>query len=207
MIILKEVIQYTTTNGCEATWVERTITPQAEVPAVPAVPPTDEVPAVLDDDGNILTPAVPATPGTPEVPAYTPDPIVTDAQVKCHSYDGTQMQMFRDDAAAFGTPLDDYEDMIADIESKIVPYVPPPPVVPQVISMRQARLALHSAGLLTMVEAAIDAQAEPFKTQAMIEWDYATEVARTWPTLMLLAPVLGLTEAQLDALFISASQL
>lgn len=189
MIILKQVTQYTTTNGLEATWVDRTVSPDTEVP---------EVPSVLDEDGKVVTEAV---------PAHTIPGAVTDIQVKCHSYADVQMQMFRDDAAAFGTPLDDYEDMIADIESKIVPYVPPPPVVPQVISMRQARLALHSAGLLTMVEAAIDAQAEPFKTQAMIEWDYATEVARTWPTLMLLAPVLGLTEAQLDALFISASQL
>jgi hypothetical protein len=203
MIILKQVIHYTDTNTVEATWVERTITPQAEVPAVPVVPPTDEVPAVLDDDGNILTPAVPATPGTPEVPAYTPDPIVTDAQVKCHSYDGTQMQMFRDDAAAFGTSLDDYEDMIADIESKIVPYVPPPPVVPTVVTMRQARLALHGAGLLEAVEAAVAGADKAVQ----IEWEFASELRRDWPTLVGLATALSLTDAQIDGLFTQAAQL
>lgn len=185
MIILKEVIQYTTTNGCEATWVDRTITPQAEVPAVPAV---------LDEDGKVITPAV---------PAYTPPDVVTDVQIKCHSYDGTQMQMLRDDAAAFGTPLDDYEDMIADIESKIVPYEPPPTVVPSVITMRQARLALHGSGLLDDVEAAVTAADKA----AQIEWEYASELHRDWPTLVGLAAALGLTDAQIDDLFIAASQL
>lgn len=201
MIILKQVIQYTTTNGCEATWVDRTVAPDTVIPAVPAVP---EVPAVLDADGNVTTPAIPAVPAVLEqiIPGA-----VTDVQVKCHSYADVQMQMFRDDAAAFGTPLDDYEDMIADIESKIVPYVPPPPQVPQVISMRQARLALLGAGLLSTVEAAINAQAEPTKSALRIEWDYATEVARNWPTLLALQPALGLTNEQVDDLFSTASQL
>ena len=104
MIILKSVIQYTTTNGCEATWVDRTVTP-----------------ATTDEEGNDV----------PEV--------VTDVQVKCHSYADTQMQMFRDDAAAFGTPLTDYEAIIADIESKIVPYVPPQPTVADFVNA----LTLH----------------------------------------------------------------
>lgn len=197
MIILKQVIQYTTTNGCEATWVDRTVAPDTVIPAVPAVP---EVPAVLDADGNVTTPAIPAVPAVLEqiIPGA-----VTDVQVKCHSYADVQMQMFRDDAATFGTPLDDYEDMIADIESKIVPPPPPVVVVPQVISMRQARLALHGAGLLDDVEAAV-AQAD--KT-VQIEYEYATELHRQWPTLLVLATALGLTDAQLDALFIQASQL
>jgi len=185
MIILKEVIQYTTTNGCEATWVDRTITPQAEVPAAPAV---------LDEDGNITTPAL---------PAYTPPDVVTDIQVKCHSYDGTQMQMFRDDAAAFGTPLTAYEDMIADIESKIAPPGPVVPVVPTVVSMRQARLALHGAGLLDDVEVAVAGADKAVR----IEWEFATELRRDWPTLVALAAGQGLTDAQVDNLFIQASQL
>lgn len=168
MIILKQVIQYTTTNGLEATWVDRTVAP-----------------ATTDEEGN-------------EVPE-----VVTDIQVKCHSYDGTQMQMFRDDAAAFGTPLDDYEDMIANIESKIVPYVPPPPVVPTVVSMRQARLALNAAGLLGQVEAAVASSTEDVR----IEWQYSSEIRRDWPTLVLLAGALGLTDAQLDALFAQAATL
>ncbi len=199
MIILKQVIQYTTTNGLEATWVNRTIAPDTEVPEVPeqtiTLPQQEISPGVVDT--VLRTQVIPA------VPAYTVPGAVTDIQVKCHSYDGTQMQMFRDDAAAFGTPLDDYEDMIADIESKIVPYVPPPPVVPTVVSMRQARLALYGAGLLDDVEAAV---AQSTK-DVQIEWEFSSELRRDWPTLVLLAGALNLTEAQIDALFIQASQL
>ena len=185
MILLKSVIQYTTTNGCEATWVDRTVAPDTEVP---------EVPAVLDEDGKVVTEAV---------PAHTIPGAVTDVQVKCHSYADVQMDMFRADAAAFGTSLADYEDMIADIESKIVPYVPPPPVVPSVVSMRQARLALYGAGLLDDVEAAVASSTK----DVQIEWEFSSELRRDWPTLVLLAGALNLTEAQLDALFIQASQL
>ena len=79
--------------------------------------------------------------------------------------------------------------------------------VPQVVSMRQARLALLGAGLLSTVDAAIDAQAEPLKSQIEIEWTYATEIDRQRPTLLALAPALGLDSDDLDNLFIAASQL
>ena len=86
---------------------------------------------------------------------------------------------------------------------------PAPPVnpVPQSVSMRQARLALLGAGLLSAVDAAIAAQAEPLKSQIEIEWVYATEIDRNWPTLLALAPALGLDSEDLDNLFIAASQL
>ena len=199
MIILKEVRQSMTWNGLEATWVDRTVAPDTKVPEVPeqtiTLPQQEISPGVFD--------AVLRTQVIPAVPAHTIPGAVTDIQVKCHSYADTQMDMFRADAAAFGTPLDDYEDMIADIESKIVPYVPPPPVVPQVISMRQARLALYGAGLLDDVEAAV---AQSTK-DVQIEYEYATELNRQWPTLVFLAGALGLTDEQLDNLFIQASQL
>ncbi len=85
----------------------------------------------------------------------------------------------------------------------------PAPVnhVPQSVSMRQARLALLGAGLLSTVDAAIAAQAEPLKSQIEIEWVYATEIDRQWPTLLALAPALGLDSEDLDNLFIAASQL
>ena len=84
---------------------------------------------------------------------------------------------------------------------------PPAPTVPQSVSMRQARLALLGAGLLSTVDAAIDAQAEPLKSQIEIEWTYATEIDRQRPTLLALAPALGLDSDDLDSLFIAASQL
>jgi len=49
-----------------------------------------------------------------------------EKQIRCHSYADVQMQMLRNDALALGTPLTEYEDMIALVESRIVPYVAPP---------------------------------------------------------------------------------
>lgn len=82
-----------------------------------------------------------------------------------------------------------------------------PAMVPQKVTMRQARLALHGAGLLAGVEAAIDEMQEPQRTAARIEWDYSSEVYRNKPFVLLLSQALGLTDTQLDGLFIAAVSL
>lgn len=79
--------------------------------------------------------------------------------------------------------------------------------VPSSVTMRQARLALHGAGLLSSVQGAIDSLVEPAKTAALIEWEYSNEVQRRNGVVSALAPALGLTEAQIDALFIAAAGL
>jgi len=73
----------------------------------------------------------------------------------------------------------------------------------QVVSMRQARLALLQAGLLTSVEEAVAAGDEAGK----ITWEYATEVRRDDPLVTKLSAALGLTEQQLDDLFTLAYSL
>lgn len=80
--------------------------------------------------------------------------------------------------------------------------------VPTVVTMRQARLALLQAGLLSQVGAAIAAIEDPVQRQAVqIEWEYATEVDVTHPWVQALTTALGLSEAQLDALFTLAATL
>jgi len=76
--------------------------------------------------------------------------------------------------------------------------------VPTHVTMRQARLALNQAGLLTTVDTAINSGTDE---AAKIEWEYAQDVQRTWPLVLALMPVLGMTEAQLDDLFILAATL
>lgn len=83
----------------------------------------------------------------------------------------------------------------------------PPEPVPQIVTMRQARLALLGAGLLSQVDAAIDALPEPQKSAARIEWDYSSEVHRSRPFVQQLGHALGLTDEQLDALFTQAATL
>ena len=126
-----------------------------------------------------------------------------DQQIWCQSYHPTQMQMFRDKAAEFGTPLDEYAGLIMAIESAYIPPAPEPIQVPQVVTIRQAKLALLQVGLLDDVDAAV-AQAD---RATQIEWEYATEVKRNWPTISKLQVALGMTDSQIDELFIRAASL
>lgn len=79
--------------------------------------------------------------------------------------------------------------------------------VPYRVQMRQARHALLGAGLLSQVEAAIEAFPEPAKSTAKIEWEYSTTLDRDNPVVLQLIPLLGLTEQQVDQLFITAASL
>ena len=88
-------------------------------------------------------------------------------------------------------------------------YQRPAPVsmVPPVITMRQARLVLFTAGLINSVQAAINSLPSPDKEKAQIEWDYSNEVQRHNGFVATLGPALGLTEEQIDALFVAGAAL
>ena len=86
------------------------------------------------------------------------------------------------------------------------PPVPPVPV-PAAVTMRQARLALLGAGKLAGVTAAINALPSPQKEAAQIEWEYSQTVERNRGFVLLLSAALGLTDAQMDALFVNAAGL
>lgn len=79
--------------------------------------------------------------------------------------------------------------------------------IPTSVSPRQARLALLGAGLLPLVQTALEALPEPMKSAALIEWEYATTIDRGSNLVTALGGSLGLTEAQLDGLFIAAATL
>lgn len=84
-----------------------------------------------------------------------------------------------------------------------LPSTPPALPTPRLVTMRQARLALLAAGLLDAVEVAI-AGAGP---AAKIEWEYAQEVQRDYGLVPAMAAALGMTDAQIDALFVQAGAL
>lgn len=92
-------------------------------------------------------------------------------------------------------------------ETEMVDVGVSPPPVPVEITMRQARLALLGVGLLDDVETAIAAMASPAREAAQIEWEYAATVRRSSPLIGQLAPSLGLTDSQVDALFIAGAGL
>ena len=75
--------------------------------------------------------------------------------------------------------------------------------ISNVVTMRQARLALLQSGMLPAVNAAVAAGDEATK----IAWEYSTEVQREFPLVQTMKASLGLTEAQLDDLFTLAASL
>lgn len=80
--------------------------------------------------------------------------------------------------------------------------------VPEVITPRQAKIALLQAGLLDDVEAAVAAiPDETTRRIAQVEWEYAQEVRRDWPLLVQVAAQMGLTDAQVDELFRAGARL
>lgn len=83
------------------------------------------------------------------------------------------------------------------------PVLPPQPVPVAVVTMRQARLALLSAGLLDQINAAVKVAGDA----AGIEWEYAGEVRRDSPLIAQLAAGLKLSDEQIDDLFAKAGQI
>ena len=73
-------------------------------------------------------------------------------------------------------------------------------LVPSKVTMRQARHALLDAGLLPLVEQSLT------DGKDLIDWEYATEVYRNSGLVSRLSEALGLSELEVDKLFIEASK-
>ncbi len=93
------------------------------------------------------------------------------------------------------------------VDGALVPPPAPAPQIPQEVTMRQARLALLGAGLLSGVDAAIASLPSPTKEAASIEWEYAAVVQRSSGLVPAMATALGMTSEQIDALFVAAAAL
>jgi hypothetical protein len=89
-------------------------------------------------------------------------------------------------------------------------YTAPPvasAVIPQSVTMRQARLALLAAGKLATVNSTIAAMTGGQGDSARIEWEFSSDVSRNQPLVLSIGVILGLTSTQMDALFVAASAL
>ena len=90
---------------------------------------------------------------------------------------------------------------------ELAPVVTPQPVIPQSVTMRQARLALLQAGQLAAVSSAIAGMTGVAGDKARIEWEFSSEVLRGQTLVGSMAAVLGMTSAQTDAMFVTAASL
>jgi hypothetical protein len=96
--------------------------------------------------------------------------------------------------------IDIDEEEAEEIRLQNIPATPVPTRVP----MRKARRALRAAGLLGVVEQTLAAIPGAEGDDARDDWEYSSEVHRDNPTLQALATDLGLTDEQLDQLFVTA---
>lgn len=76
-------------------------------------------------------------------------------------------------------------------------------VVPSAVTPAQAKIALSRAGKLVAVQAAVDAAGG----EAMIWWAEALSFDRSNPIIAALGGAVGLTSADIDALFVAASHI
>ncbi len=134
-----------------------------------------------------------------------------------HAYNPATGELIRTDNVAnwMGTtevPPPDFDPVAAgcfwrgdhwEIEDAKPPAVP----VPEVVTMRQARLALLGAGLLAQVNTAVASMPGTTGGAARIEWEYAQEVRRDSPLVAALSDALGMSEETLDNLFKAAAGL
>lgn len=84
------------------------------------------------------------------------------------------------------------------------PAATPPVAVPQSVDMWQARAALRAAGKLDAANAVIAAAGNPTLSDA---WEYGNTITRGSPAIASLGAALGLTDADIDGLFVAASNI
>lgn len=92
-----------------------------------------------------------------------------------------------------------------NIEPDATPDPPAPPAIPISITPRQGYIILSRYGLLESVRTYFAALEGQEGEEAKIELQFAQEWKRTWPTLINAAHAFGLTDAQIDQMFIEAS--
>ena len=103
--------------------------------------------------------------------------------------------------AYFNQPLQD--EMDAEIEAQ-----KPKPPVPQVVAAWRIKAIAELQGLTASIDAAIDAITDPqVKIVAGLSWREGNEIARNSSLIISMAQGLGLTEEQLDEMFIAAATL
>ena len=100
----------------------------------------------------------------------------------------------------------DYQQYLAWLAEGNVPdpYVSPPPPIPSTVTRFQALAVLAAGGYLDTVRTYINTLDQ--NNVQRLAWENATDWERSSPTLNALAQMLGLTDAQVDDLFIAASQ-
>ncbi len=131
---------------------------------------------------------------------------------------GTLWRLEKDDTAQAWVAIEDNSTIerfnftradFPDAQPPALPeYVPAVVAVPEVVTMRQARLALLQMGNLDAAEAAIDSIPDAtLRRAAQIEWEYAQGIERNSLLVQQVVSALQINDQQLDDLFALAGSL
>lgn len=101
-----------------------------------------------------------------------------------------------------------YAARAAAQQTVLATHDPSKTLAPPSVSNYQARTILIQQGLFTKADAAIRAADQTVVANqiALAAWDYANVFYRTDPLIASMAATLGLSSAQVDALFVAAAQ-
>lgn len=106
-------------------------------------------------------------------------------------------------ADAKGPYQDEYRAWL-DAGNVTEPYVPPPAPIPQQVPMWAVRTVLQNDGLFDQAQALITASTDNALKNV---WEYGNFADRNSTAIQTLANALGLTNAQVDQMFIDANNL
>lgn len=84
------------------------------------------------------------------------------------------------------------------------PYVPPPPAIPQQVPMWAVRTVLQNDGLFDQIDTIIAGSTDNGLKNV---WEYGNFADRNSTAINTIAYTLGLTEQQVDQMFIDANNL
>ena len=159
--------------------------------------PEVSLPPALTDE---ILASIGVLPVEQTTPAY--NPITQSATELPPAFVGGKWVQQWEIVELFSTQAEKDAAIAADIEAKRKASVPAS------VTRRQAKQALLLNGLLANVQPAIDAIPDATqRAMIQIEWDDAQVFERDRPALIALGSALGLTNTQLDDLFIGAAQL
>ena len=105
--------------------------------------------------------------------------------------------------------IDDMDEWKA-AHPELMPQPPAPPEpVPESVTLRQFLMQADRTGLLLVLENLKANEAVPLQTRRDLHFflEYSNLIDRYHPLISQLAPIVGVTEAQVDDLFRAAAQL
>jgi len=149
---------------------------------------------VVDAAARTISAYLPPIPN--HLPLYGPEDFTAAAGDAMEDHANRVLQLLGSDPASTLQAMIDGTDL-----------PPVPPRVPREIPNWRCKAVLIQMGMIDQVEAIMAALPEPDRTIAQLAWRGDGKVARRSKTVSGLSSALGLTDAQVDAMFVAADKI